>query len=324
MTDEAEGNARQAPLGTRFGPGSTTGEVLEGIGLTGRTALVTGGYSGLGLEVAKSLVAAGARVVVPARRVDAARAALEGMGAHASVVPMNLADLASVAEGAKAVRDAVDRLDLAILAAGIMAMPETRVGDGWESQFAVNHLGHFALIQHLWDLFDEGARIVVASSGAHAITGMRWDDLHFARGYDKWQAYGQSKCANALFAVELDLRGQPKGVRAFAAHPGLILTPLQRHLPKEEMVAAGWIDVEGRLVDPGFKTPAQGAATFVWAATSPALAGLGGVYCEDCDVAAVKADDGGEAGVAPHAIDPAEARRLWHESEEMTGTRVIA
>ena len=321
MTHPAD--APQVPLGTRFGPRSTTSDVLDGIDLQGRTALVTGGYSGLGLEAVRALVAAGARTVIPARRVELAEAALRDLGASATVVPMDLSDLAAVAAGARAIREAADRIDLAILAAGIMATPETRVGAGWEAQFATNHLGHFALIQHLWDRFGEGARIVVASSGAHAIGPMRWDDLHFRAGYDKWQAYGQSKCANVLFAVELDRRGRERGVRAVAAHPGSILTPLQRHLPKEEMVAAGWIDKGGTLIDPGFKTTAQGAATFVWAATSPALDGQGGVYCEDCDVAPVKTE-GEEAGVAPHAIDPSEARRLWEVSEEMVALQRVA
>ena len=321
MTETAD--TPQFPLGTRFGPRSTVSDVLDGINLAGRTALVTGGYSGLGLEAVHRLVAAGARTIVPARRVEVAEAALRDLGESATVVPMDLSDLASVADGAKAIRDAADRIDLAILAAGIMATTETRVGDGWEAQFATNHLGHFALIQHLWDLFGDGARIVVASSGAHAIGPMRWDDLHFRTGYDKWQAYGQSKCANVLFAVELDRRGRERGVRAFAAHPGSILTPLQRHLPRGEMVAAGWIDEGGTLIDPGFKTPAQGAATFVWTATSPALNGQGGVYCEDCDVAPVKTE-GEEAGVAPHAIDPGAARRLWEVSEEMTALQRVA
>lgn len=253
----------QSPIGTAFGRDGTTAEVLAGIDLTGNTALVTGGYSGLGLEVTRALVGSGARVIVPARRLSEASQALSTFGNDVTIVGMDLADLASVAEAGKRIVDIGQPIDIAILAAGIMATPETRVGEGWEAQFAVNHLGHFALIQHLWPLLAPGSRIVAVSSGAHAITGIRWDDIHFEKGYDKWQAYGQSKCANVLFALELDRRGASRGIRAVSVHPGSILTPLQRHLGKEEMVAAGWIDADGALIDPEFKTPEQGAATFV-------------------------------------------------------------
>src|SRR5690606_15594047 len=143
-----------------------------------------------------------------------------------------------------------------------MANPETRVGPGWESQFATNHLGHFALVNHLWPALADTARVVVTSSGAHRGTGMRWEDVHFARGYDRWQAYSQAKTANVLFAVELDRRGAARGVRAFALHPGLIKTPLQRHFTDAEQIEAGWIDADG-TPNPDFKSPAQGAATQV-------------------------------------------------------------
>lgn len=324
MTDPtAPDITEQSPIGTAFGRDSTTAEVLAGIDLTGKTALVTGGYSGLGLEVTRALVGSGARVIVPARRPSEASQALSAFGGDVTIVGMDLADLASVAQAGKRIVDIGQPIDIAILAAGIMATPETRVGDGWEAQFTVNHLGHFALIQRLWPLFVSGSRIVAVSSGAHAITGIRWDDMHFEEGYDKWQAYGQSKCANVLFALELDRRGKARGIRAVSAHPGSILTPLQRHLGKEEMVAAGWIDEDGTLIDPEFKTPEQGAATFVWAATSPDLTERGGVYCEDCDVALVQGE-GVDGGVAPHALNPDQARRLWKDSEEMTGLKVIA
>jgi hypothetical protein len=160
------------------------------------------------------------------------------------------------------------------------------------------------------------------SSGAHGITGIRWDDVHFTRGYDRWQAYGQSKTANVLFAVQLDALGRDAGVKAFAVHPGSILTPLQRHLSKEEMMAAGWIDANGALADRSFKTPEQGAATQVWAATSPQFDGLGGVYCEDCDIAPLAADDS-SPGVRRHAVDPEQAARLWALSGELTGVDAV-
>lgn len=156
------------------------------------------------------------------------------------------------------------------------------------------------------------------SSGAHAITNIRWDDPHFDKGYDRWQAYGQSKTANILFAVGLDAIGKEHGIRAFAVHPGNILTPLQRHLTRAEMVEAGWVDENGRLVDPSFKTSEQGAATAVWAATSPHLSGLGGLYCEDCGIAPV-ATSLAEPGVQSYALDPGSAFRLWRLSAKLTG-----
>jgi NAD(P)-dependent dehydrogenase (short-subunit alcohol dehydrogenase family) len=158
---------------------------------------------------------------------------------------------------------------------------------------------------------------VSVSSGAHGITPMRWSDLHLREDYDRWVAYGQSKTANVLFSVHLDALGRADGIRGFSVDPGYILTPLQRHLSREEMVEAGWIHEDGSLADPSFKTPQQGAATTVWAATSPLLAGPGGAYCEDCDVATVRAE--GPGGVRPYAVDPGEAARLWAVSAELTG-----
>ena len=304
----------RAPLGSGFGPRSTAADVLAGIDLNGRTALVTGGYSGLGLEITRALVAVGARVLVPARRPDVAREALAAQIAAGTVTvaELDLADQASVASYADAVLAEAPRLDLLIANAAIMACPETRVGPGWEAQFATNHLGHFALVNRLWPLLGDQARIVSVSSGAHGIGGMNWDDVHFTEGYEKWRAYAQSKTANVLFAVGLDRRSAPAGVRAYSCHPGSILTPLQRHFTREEMVQLGWTDAQGRGADPTFKTPAQGAATAVWAATSALLADAGPVYCVDCDVA-------GAAQVKPWATDPAEAERLWAYSAELTG-----
>ncbi|MFF1630743.1 oxidoreductase, partial [Streptomyces sp. NPDC058272] len=210
--------------------------------------------------------------------------------------------------------------------AGIMACPETRVGPGWEAQFATNHLGHYALVNRLWLAIEPGgARVVAVSSAGHHFSGIRWDDVHWRHGYDKWEAYGQAKTANVLFAVHLDRLGRDSGVRAFSLHPGGILTPLQRHLAKEEMVERGWIDENGEPLNPeGFKTPEQGAATEVWAATSPQLAGLGGVYCEDCDIAEPAPADGTRVGVRDYAIDPGQAARLWELSAELTGVNAFA
>jgi NAD(P)-dependent dehydrogenase (short-subunit alcohol dehydrogenase family) len=258
---------KQRSLGSGFGAQSTANDVLTGIDLADRTALVTGGYSGLGLETTRALTRAGAHVIVPARRRAAAQEALSDLP-NTEVHELDLADLESVRAFSTRFLETGRAVDILIANAGIMACPETRTGPGWEAQFAVNHLGHYALVNLLWpSLADRGARVVAASSGAHHITDIRWDDIHFRTGYDKWVAYGQAKTANVLFAVGLDARGRRSGVRAFATHPGSILTPLQRHLSRREMVDAGWTDDDGNCLDPSFKTPEQGAATQVWAAT---------------------------------------------------------
>src|SRR4051812_13678705 len=317
----------QQPIGSGFGPRSTATEVLEGIDVAGRRAIVTGGYSGLGLETVRALAGAGAEVLVPARRRAHAEEVLAGLDGVA-VDDLDLGEPASVRGFAERVQDAGRGVDLLINDAAIMACPETRVGPGWEAQFATNHLGHFALTNLLWPLLaaDGGARVVALTSTGHKLSGIRFDDLQFEHGYDKWQAYGQAKTANSLFAVHLDALGREAGVRAFAAHPGGIMTPLQRHLPREEMIAAGWMDEDGH-VDERFKTPEQGASTATWAATSPALDGLGGVYCEDCDIAEPTVPGSPTArirGVDAHAIDPATAARLWAVSAELTGVDAFA
>ncbi|MEU1369560.1 SDR family NAD(P)-dependent oxidoreductase [Streptomyces sp. NPDC005803] len=312
----------QHKIGSGFGARSTADDVLHGIDLSGSTAIVTGGYSGLGLEATRALAAAGARVVVPARRRAVAQEAVEGIDG-VEIDDLDLSDLDSVRGFAERFLASGRDVDIMINNAGIMACPETRVGPGWEAQFATNHLGHFALVNHLWPAIARGgARVVAVSSGAHGM-GVRWDDVHFERGYDRWEAYGQAKAANVLFAVHLDTLGRDAGVRAFAVHPGSILTPLQRHLAKADMVDAGWIDEDGAPADPTFKTPEQGAATQVWAAASPQLAGMGGVYCEDCDIAEPAAE-GTEGGVHAHATDPEHAARLWALSAGLTGVDAFA
>jgi NAD(P)-dependent dehydrogenase (short-subunit alcohol dehydrogenase family) len=310
----------QHKIGSGFGHDSTADDVLAGIDLTGKLAIVTGGYSGLGLETSKALARAGAQVVVPARRPDAAREVLAGI---AEIDELDLGDLDSVRSFADRFLASGRSIDIVIDNAAIMACPETRVGPGWEAQFATNHLGHFALVNRLWPAIaaDGGARVVSVSSSAHRRSDIRWDDLEFRLGYDKWEAYGQAKTANVLFAVQLDALGKDSGVRAFALHPGGILTPLQRHLQHEEMVGYGWIDEDGNQNAAWFKTPEQGAATQVWAATSPQLAELGGVFCEDCEVAEVSED--GPTGVRPYAIAPESARRLWTVSAQLTGVNAF-
>ncbi|MCZ7420558.1 MULTISPECIES: oxidoreductase [unclassified Micromonospora] len=293
-----------------FGIDSTATEVLAGIDLSGKFAIVTGGYSGLGLATTRALAAAGARVLVPARRTDVAREAVAGI-AGVEVDELDLADLDSVRNFADRVLESGRPIDILINNAGIMATPLTRVGEGWEAQFATNHLGHFALVNRLWPALtaDGGARVVVTASGAGETPRINWDDVHFENGYDKWAAYSQSKSANILFAAELDRLGRAAGVRAFSVNPGYILTPLQRHLSKEEMVGAGWIDENGTALLPEFRAPEQGAATQVWAATSPRLTEAGGGYCQACAVA--KTFDG--------PADREAAERLWALSAELTG-----
>ncbi|GAA2827746.1 SDR family NAD(P)-dependent oxidoreductase [Crossiella cryophila] len=311
----------QQPIGSGFGARSTATDVLEGIDLTGKLAVVTGGYSGLGLETTRALVAAGAHVVVPARRPILAT---EALGEEAEVAALDLADLDSVRTFADAFLASGRGIDIMINSAGVMASPETRVGPGWELQFAANHLGHFALVNRLWPaLAGREARVVSVSSRGHHYSDIRWDDVHFATGYDKWQAYGQSKTANVLMAVHLDAIGREHGVRAFALHPGGIYTNLARHIPLAEQIANGWADAEGNPVDPSFKTPPQGAATQVWAATSPRLAGLGGVYLDDCEIAGIGGSAEDRTGVAAYAVDPDSAARLWAYSAEATGVDLL-
>ncbi|MDQ0597090.1 NAD(P)-dependent dehydrogenase (short-subunit alcohol dehydrogenase family) [Streptomyces canus] len=313
----------QHKIGSGFDARSTADDVLAGLDLTGKLAVVTGGYSGLGLETTRALTKAGARVVVPARRPAVAREAVAGIDG-VEVDELDLGDLDSVRAFAERFLASDRRIDFMIDNAGIMACPETRVGPGWEAQFATNHLGHFALVNRLWPAIAPGARVVSVSSRAHHFSGMRWDDVQWTRDYDKWQAYGQAKTANVLFAVHLDRLGRESGVRAFSLHPGGIFTPLQRHIPKAEMVERGWIDEDGAFLNPeGFKTPEQGAATQVWAATSPQLDGLGGVYLEDCDIAEPAVDGDQGSGVRAWATDPEQAARLWELSAELTGVNAF-
>ena len=311
----------QHHIGSGFGARSTATDVLDGLDLAGRLAIVTGGYSGLGLETVRALSGAGADVVVPARRRAHAEEMLAGVP-RVEVDELDLGDLDSVHGFATRLLASGRGIDILINNAAIMACPETRVGPGWEAQFATNHLGHFALTNLLWPALaaDGGARVVALSSTGHKLSPIRFDDLQFDNGYDKWQAYGQAKTANSLFAVQLDALGRDAGVRAFAAHPGGIMTPLQRHLTREEMIASGWMDEEGNL-DERFKTPEQGASTSTWAATNPMLNGMGGVYCEDCDIAeptAVGSPTARTEGVDAHAIDPDAAARLWTVSAQLT------
>ncbi len=315
---------QQHLIGSGFSAKSAAADVIKGVDLSGKIAIVTGGYSGIGIEAVRALASAGAEVIVPARDVAKAKAAVAGLAGKISVAAMDLGDLRNVAAFARDFSVGRKALHILINNAGVMACPEARVGPGWELQFATNHLGHFALTATLLPLLRaaNGARVVALSSSGHKITDIRWDDIHFTKGpYEKWAAYGQSKTANALFAVGLDARERANGIRAFAVHPGGIMTPLQRHLKKEEMIASGWIDESGEVsaaAKPFFKTAEQGAATAVWAATAASLDGKGGLYCEDCEVAELAGEtEPRHRTVKAYAVNPESAARLWRVTETM-------
>lgn len=316
----------QVPVNSGFGAKTTGAEVIADCDLAGKVAIVTGGYSGIGLEAVRALASQGVRVIVPVRDRAKATAALANIAGQVEMGDMDLGHLPSVRSFTEGFAASLPKLDLLINNAGIMACPETRVGPGWEAQFGTNHLGHLALTLGLMGLLTrtENARVVALSSTGHKISGIRWDDIHFrTTAYEKWQAYGQSKTANALFANALSRRLKASGGHAFAVHPGGIFTPLQRHLGVEEQVQLGWINEDGspsELAKAGFKSTEEGCSTTLWAATSPALAGKPGVYCEDCDIAAPTDTASPFArfrGVEAHACDDEAAERLWAQSEKM-------
>jgi len=311
---------RQQPLDSPFHMRSTAEEVAQSAGLTGKSVIITGGYSGIGLETTRALAQAGARVIVTVRTPEKAQTALAGL--NVETVTLDLMEPESVMSAAQALRSlAPDGLDLLINNAGVMASPLRRNSRGWESQFATNHLGHFSLTLSLLDLLLKrpGARVVALSSIAHRRSGVDLEDWNYQSGpYEKWEAYGRAKSANALFALELNRRYETRGLKAYAVHPGGIATDLQRDLDIEEIRAFGWIDENDQL-HPMFKTPQEGAATTVWAATSPLLEDRGGVYCEDCNIAAPNPPEGSYSGVFPWVRDGDLAARLWTLSEEITG-----
>jgi NAD(P)-dependent dehydrogenase (short-subunit alcohol dehydrogenase family) len=319
--------ARQTPLHSGFDSTSTAAQVIDGIDLHGKTAIVTGGYSGIGLETTRVLAQAGATVIVPARAPDKAREALRDI-VRTEVSRIDLLNPASIDAFAQQFVTSGRSLDLLINNAGIMAVPLTRDARGYESQFAANHLGHFQLTARLLPALTRTgrARVVTLSSGAHRRAAFDFDDPNFEHhDYDKWIAYAQSKTASVLFTVALDRRGESQGVRAFAVHPGRIETGLQRFITIEELQALGYRNEDGEIPEEQrafYKTVQQGAATTVWCATNPALDAIGGVYCENADIAAaVTANHATLDGVLPWAIDQAAAERLWALSETMTGVR---
>ena len=308
-----------------FGAKSTTDEVLEGVDLSGRRILVTGVSAGLGVETARTLAAHGAHVVGTARDLDKARRALAAAGAEGiALVEMDLASLASVRAAADALNAKGEKFDLVIANAGVMATPEGRTADGFETQFGTNHLGHFVFINRIAGLIKDGGRLVNLSSAGHRYSDVDLDDPNFERTpYIPFVAYGRSKTANILFAVEFDRRHKARGVRATAVHPGGIQTELSRHMGADELAtlvkqlnesqrAAGQPDFE-------FKSIPQGAATSVWAGVVAPADAVGGHYCEDCHVADFSEGSEIREGVRPYALDPERAKALWAKSEEMVG-----
>jgi NAD(P)-dependent dehydrogenase (short-subunit alcohol dehydrogenase family) len=330
----------QAPIGSGFSRASTTVEIIKGVDLVGKVAIVTGGYSGLGLEAARTLVSAGARVIVPARDVERARKAVATAGGGMEVQPMDLTDPASVDNFARDFVDTGLPLHMLINNAGIMALPELkRDAQGNELQFSTNHLGHFRLTLRLWPALRRahGARVVSVSSAGHRFSPVVFEDINFEhRDYDSFKAYGQSKTANILFAVALDRRGQEDGIRAFALHPGgIAATNLGTHVGVEMLKKTGFVDENGRPVvdlSRDLKSVPQGAATHVWCAVSPQLDGKGGVFCADSDITPVLPEGGSfdltedrtnrGTGVQAYAVDPKAAEELWRRSEEITGIPV--
>jgi NAD(P)-dependent dehydrogenase (short-subunit alcohol dehydrogenase family) len=310
---------------SRFGPDTTTSEVLEGIDLTGRNAIVTGASGGLGAETARALAEKGANVLLAARDLAKAAPVAEAIrpqaaGGSVEVAELDLTSLDSVRAFAARFNEAHEELQLLVNNAGIMACPLVRTEQGWERQGATNHLGHFLLTGLLVPALRAGApsRVVIVSSAAHLLSPVNFDDVHFERrDYDKWVAYAQSKTANVLFARELNRRLQADGVTANALHPGVIMTELARHLTRDDVKNMMERPPEG--VPFRFKAVPAGAATSVWAATAPELEGRGGLYLEDCGIGEPAGEEAPGTGYAPHAFDPEAAKALWDLSEKLVG-----
>ncbi|MBX3623241.1 MAG: SDR family NAD(P)-dependent oxidoreductase [Rhizobacter sp.] len=312
---------------SRFDRTSTALQVVDGLSLHGRHVIVTGGASGLGLETSRAMAQAGASLTLAVRNAAQGDAAVNALGESTGqrdirVALLDLADLASVARFADDWLRRGTPLHVLVNNAGIMARPLTRVGPGWESQFAINHLGHFALTRALLPalLASEAPRVVALSSSGHRLSPIHFDDIHFERReYNKWKAYGQAKTANALMALHLDTLHAKDGLTANAVHPGGIKTGLSRYISRDEMEAMGWVrpGAPPDEVPPGFKTVEQGAATTVWAATAPELQGHGGLYLEDCHEAVPSPEGERRFGYAAHIRDREAAARLWAVSEAM-------
>lgn len=332
MKDNYNGTL-QKPIHSAFDATSTAQQVIQGIDLSGKTAIVTGGYAGIGLETVKTLVQAGATVMVPARDIAKATNNLKGIS-NVAVEAMDLMAPASIDAFAKTFLAQGRALDILVNNAGIMWVPLQRDKRGYESQLATNHLGHFQLTARLWPALKNagGARVVTVSSFGHQMAPFHFDDPNFlTREYETLQGYGQSKTANNLFTVELDHRAKTFGVRAFSVHPGSVNgTDLGRVAPMALFQQLGTHDENGNIkpeVAAKLKTVAQGASTSVWCATSPTLNGIGGVYCENTNIAELDLgniehhydEPSSLRGVTPYSVDADNAQKLWALTEELTG-----
>ena len=315
----------------RLGATSTTDEVLEGVDLNGKRVLVTGVSAGLGVETARVLAAHGAHVVGAARNLDKARTATKQVRAQATngggleLVQLDLASLGSVRACADGLLAAGNQFDLMIANAGIMACPQGKTADGFETQFGTNHLGHFVLVNRIASLLTPGSRLVNLSSAGHRFADVDLEDPNFEHTpYVEFVAYGRSKTANILFTVEFDRRHKARGVRATAVHPGVIQTELSRHMSAEALQQAldRFTAENAAAGGPAFswKTIPQGAATSVWSGIVASADEVGGLYCEDCHVAK-RVEGTANDGVRAYARDPDRARARWAKSEEMVGER---
>ncbi len=314
------------PITSPFNARSTALEVVAGHDLTDKTVLITGANSGIGFETARALLSAGAEVILAVRDpqkgeevAQRLRSTTENANAH--VLTLDLSSLQTVKTAAEQFLNRWSRLHILINNAGVMATPQSYTVDGFERQFGTNHLGHFLLAQLLLPALRAAApaRVVALSSSGHRRSDVHFDDIQYrTRPYDKWEAYGQSKTANALFSVGFTHRFAAEGITANAVHPGGIHTELQRYVSQEEWRALGWVDEHGN-VNPAFKTPEQGASTSVWAAIGKELDGIGGLYLEDCQESHLFDPAHPLTGYRPYALDPEHAERLWTISEKLVG-----
>jgi NAD(P)-dependent dehydrogenase (short-subunit alcohol dehydrogenase family) len=318
-------------MANTFGATSTTDEVLQGINLRGKRVLVTGVSAGIGVETARTLAAHGAEVIGAARDLSKAEKATEPVRAQAAnggslrLVQLDLASLQSVRACADGLLAAGKSFDLIIANAGVMATPKGTTADGFETQFGTNHLGHFVLVNRIASLLQPGSRLVNLSSTGHRFADVDLEDPNFEHTpYAEFVAYGRSKTANVLFAVEFDRRHKARGVRAAAVHPGGIQTELGRYMTAEvrDALIANINASQPKGSSPfSWKSIPQGAATSVWAACVADAEAIGGRYCEDCHVAEINSTPGIRGGVQPYALDPQHAQALWQRSEELVGER---
>ena len=317
----------QKPIISGFNAQSTAEEVIKGIDLTGKIAIVTGGNTGIGLETTKILAAAGATVIIPARNIQKAVENLKGIE-NVEIEPMDLINPSSIDDFAQKFLASGRSLHLLINNAGIMWVPLRKDERGIESQLATNYLAQFQLTARLWPALKsaQGARVVNVSSQGHQFAPFNFEDPNFlTREYETLQGYGQSKTAVNLFSLELDNRARSAGVRVYSLHPGSIAgTELGREAPLELFQKMGLADAHGNIPEEilsTLKTIPQGAATTVWCATSPQLNAIGGVYCEDTDIAPLALENAITKGVKPYSLDQSSATRLWDWSEKITGIR---